>query len=62
MNRDVKQDDQDKTLCFNAVLDELVAELEKLPGVKIGNNKVACLAHAYDLVLIAKDVDGNSLR
>lgn len=57
INRGVKQGDPISSLCFIAVLDELIAELEELPGVKIGNSKAACLAYADDLLLISQNVD-----
>lgn len=57
MRRGVKQGDPLSPLCFNAVLDELIVKLEQLPGVRIGNSKISCLAYADDLLILSENVD-----
>lgn len=56
LRRGVKQGDPLSPLLFNLAMDKLIEEInEDTPGIKIGEENIAVLAFADDLVLLGRD-------
>lgn len=53
VRKGVKQGDPLSPFLFNAVIDELLCELDKKTGIKVGEQSLAAMAYADDLLILA---------